>query len=246
MPKIYKVKDKSENYYIKKVNENISNVPFRGCIVGKSYLSGKTNLLTNLLLQKEFYYDDFEGDNIYIFSPTMDDKIKHIIKVKKIPEENLFSEFDNEMLLDIYKTLEDQTKEEIEDGEKPSQKLMIFDDLGFSNLFKKNLESITKVYSNGRHHLIRVIILVQKYTMLNNTIRENISNGFFFRCSNQQLELIERDHNVLKTRKEFYNMFKEATEKPHSFLVINYNSYNNLYLDSEFNPIKTSSYIEKN
>ena len=68
---IFKVRDKSEKNYISK--GDMFDLPMRLLIVGKSFLSGKTNLLTNLLLQDDqrLYKDNFKGENIYIFSASL-------------------------------------------------------------------------------------------------------------------------------------------------------------------------------
>ena len=83
-----KVKDKSDKHHITK--DHIWSVPFRLAITGKSMISGKTNLLVNLLAR--FYDDTFEGEQIYIVSPSLNTyKIKMLVKYKKIPDSNLFS-----------------------------------------------------------------------------------------------------------------------------------------------------------
>jgi hypothetical protein len=135
MPKtlsIYKVKDEAETYYTKK--DLIFDVPFRLLIVGKSQLSGKSNILVNLLLRDEFYNKDFDGSNIFLVSPsiTNDEKLKKIIKVKEIPDENLFSEYDEDVLKQLYQMLQDEYEEAKANGEKPQNKLIIFDDMSYN------------------------------------------------------------------------------------------------------------------
>ena len=116
MPKtlsIYKVKDEADKYYTKK--DLIFDIPFRLLIVGKSQLSGKSNILVNLLLRDEFYNKDFNGENIFLVSPSIknDEKIKKIIKIKEIPEENLFTEYDEDVLKELYKMLEEEYEEAV-------------------------------------------------------------------------------------------------------------------------------------
>ena len=66
--KMLKMKDKAEKHYTPK--PMIFDIPFRLLIVGKSQLSGKTNLVGNLLLDPmdQFYGRDFKGENIFIVS----------------------------------------------------------------------------------------------------------------------------------------------------------------------------------
>jgi hypothetical protein len=242
MPKtlsIYKVKDQAETYYTKK--DIIFDIPFRLLIVGKSQLSGKSNILVNLLLRDEFYNNDFDGSNIFLVSPsiTNDEKLKKIIKVKEIPEENLFLEYDEDVLKELYQMLQDEYEEAKANGEKPQNKLIIFDDMSYNGALKaKQHGIINKIFSNGRHINLSIITTAQKYSDLLTSSRENANGAIFFNCSNKQLELIEADHNYLGSKKEFMNMFRKVMDEKHSFLVVNYtNPKEQRYLNKDFDVI---------
>ena len=239
---IYKVRDKSEKNYIKK--GDMFDLPMRLLVVGKSFLSGKTNLLTNLLLQDDqrLYKDNFKGENIYIFSASLntDKKIKTIIRQLEIPDSNLFEVFDEdtlEALLDITKENYDEAMEE---NEKPEQTLFILDDMSFGGNLKKHKNgAIAKLFCNGRHYLASVILTSQKYTDILPTCRENASGAILFKCSDKQVDTISEDHNFLtEGKKQFKTMFREATTEPHSFLVVNYsNNPDKLYMNKNFKAI---------
>jgi hypothetical protein len=242
MPKnlqIYKVKDKAETYYTQK--DIIFDIPFRLLIVGKSQLSGKSNIVINLLLRDEFYNNDFKGENIYIVSPSIsnDAKLKKLIEVKDIPEENLFYEYDEDVLKSFYKIQEEEYEEAVRDGEKPKNKLILFDDMSFNGDLKSKTHGIiNKIFSNGRHINLSIITTAQKYTDLLTASRENANGAIFFNCSNKQLELIEADHNYLGNKKEFMTMFRKALEDKHAFFVVNYtNPKEQRYLDKNFDII---------
>jgi hypothetical protein len=237
---IYKVKDKAESYYTKK--DVIFDLPMRLLIVGKSQFSGKSNLLVNLLCRDEYYNKDFAGEDIFLISPSIysDAKLEKLVKVKNIPEENLMESYDEESIVALYDLLEQEYEENVADHVKPTNKLIVFDDMSFSGVFKKRINGIiSKIYSNGRHINLSVISTSQKYSDLSTSSRENCSGAVFFNCSNKQLELIEADHNILLNgKKAFMIMFREALEEPHSFLVVNYsNNKESRYLDKHFNPI---------
>jgi len=236
---IYKVKDDAEAYYSKK--NTIFDLPMRLLIVGKSQLSGKSNLLVNLLLRDEFYNKDFKGENIFLVSPsiTNDDKLRKLIKVKDIPEENLFTEYDEDVLKELYKLLQNEYEEAKENKEKPQNKLVIFDDCSYNGALKSKQHGIiNKMFSNGRHINLSIITTAQKYSDLLTSSRENCNGGIFFNCSNKQLELIESDHNYLGNKKEFFNMFRHVMDDKHAFLVVNYtNSKEQRYLDKNFDVI---------
>ena len=239
---IYKVKDKSEKHYTNK--GEMFDLPMRLLIVGKSFLSGKTNLLTNLLLQDDsrLYKDNFKGENIYVFSGSLgtDKKLKTIISQLDIPESNLFSEFDDDTLEALLDITKENYHEALDEGEKPEHTLFILDDMSFGgSLKKKQYGAIAKLFCNGRHYLASVILTSQKYTDILTTCRENASGVILFKCSDKQLDTIAEDHNFLTGgKKQFKTMFREATKEPHSFMVVNYsNPPEKLYMNKNFKAI---------
>lgn len=243
MPKnfeIYKVKDKADSYYTKK--EHIFDLPLRIGIIGASQRSGKSSVIINLICRDEFYNKDFVGENIYIVSPSIENdlKLKKLIEVKNIPEHNLFTDYDEGVLEDLYNMLAEDYKEAVENKMKPTNKLIIMDDMSYSGALKgKTHGIIAKLFCNGRHILISTILTSQKYSDLLTTCRENFNGAILFSCSNKQLDLIEQDHNFLKNKKEFIDMFKDTTNEPHSFFVVNYtNDFKGLYQNSSFDNLK--------
>jgi hypothetical protein len=237
---IYCVKDKAESYYTKK--DVIFDLPMRLLIVGKSQFSGKSNLIVNLLCRDEYYNKDFAGEDIFLISPSIysDAKLEKLVKVKNIPEENLMETYDEDMIMALYDLLEEEYEENVADHVKPTNKLIVFDDMSFSGVFKKKINGvISKIYSNGRHINVSVISTSQKYSDLSTSSRENCSGAVFFNCSNKQMDLLEADHNILSDgKKAFQKMFRKTLEEPYSFFVVNYsNDKDSRYLDKYFNPI---------
>ena len=237
---IYKVKDKNEKYYTKK--DIISDIPFRICIVGKSQLSGKTNLLVNLLLRDEFYKNDFIGKNIFLISGSVgnDAKLQTLIDQKQIEPQNIFSEYDEELIEALYEMLQDEFEEAIENNKRPKNTLVIFDDMSFGGIFKgKNFGVINKMFSNGRHINLSCIITAQKYSTIGSNQRENMTMGIFFSCSDKQLELITEDINYLTDKKSFKSRYRKVCNEKHSFFVVNFtNPKESMYLNSKFEPIE--------
>jgi hypothetical protein len=239
---IYKVKDKKEKFYTDK--GLLFNLPFRILMVGKSQFSGKSSCIVNLLLQddKRLYKNEFDGDNIYIFSGSLktDNKMKLLIKQFDIPESNLFEEYSEEALEAIYELTEEEYEEAMEEKERPKNTLVILDDLAFGgDLKKKNAGMINKIFCNGRHINLSIIATAQKYGgQLHTTQRENCSGIILWDCSDKQLDLIADDHNILEDKKSFKKMFRKRTEKPFSFMVVNYsNPRSQRYLSMNFEPI---------
>ena len=238
---ILKLKDKTDKFVIKK--NKTFDIPFRLLIVGKTGAS-KSNILANILLQdnKEFYRKDFEGDRIFIFtgSPS-DNKLKIIRKELDIPDENVFKGYDEEAVEVIYDMMVEEYNEAIEEKEKPKPFLFIFDDLGFTGSMKgqEKESQLNMLFLNSRKYLGNVVVLLQKYSDAGTSIRENASGLVLFKSSNKQIDLIEGDHNYIRgkeNKKIFRDMMIRETEKPFSFLVINF-SKPELYFDKNFEPI---------
>jgi len=236
--KILKVRDKTDSYYTKL--DDIFDIPMRLLIVGKSQLSGKTNLILNLLLRNEFYRNKYDGENIFIVTNNkLDNKLKILRKEKDIPDENVMP-FDEEDIDDLYEQLEEEFMDDVNDKKKPSNKLIIFDDVAYSGGLKnKTAGVISKIVMNGRHANISSIFTTQKFSLVQTGVRSNVTGAILFNTSQKELELIADDYNYLENKKDFIKLFRKTTEKKNSFMVVNFtNDKPDMYMDSEFKPIK--------
>jgi len=234
---ILKVKDKSDNNH---TPMPIFDLPMRVLINGKSQHSGKSTVVLNLLMNPSFGYDKkFDGEDIYIISDNeLDNKIKILMEYKEIPDENRMP-YDENVLESLYETLEEEYLDEFETTGKGKDRLIIFDDVGYSgNLKSKNFGIITKLISNGRHLNLSQIYTSQRFTMISTALRSNITGAILFGTSAKELELISEDYNYLANKKQFITMFRRETATPRSFLVINFTNKDGLYMDSNFNTIK--------
>lgn len=247
-----KMADRSESYRIKK--PHMFDLPMRVMVVGKSMLSGKTNLFANLLLRpwgpddatgQECYKNDFKGRNIYIVCPStdLDSKWRNIIDVNMIPQGNIYKEYDEEELRGLYERIRERFEADVAAGRKPEHNLIVMDDISYSGDLKSKQNGVVNMIAmNGRHILLSSIILAQKYTDISTGTRENMTGGMFFDCSQKQLELIYTDHGI-QEKKSFIKMFREATEEPHSYLVINYsNPTRERFMTQHFEPIDYKKY----
>ena len=236
---ILKVKDKNEKHYTQKYP--LSNIPFRTLIIGKSQLSGKTNMIVNLLLNPDprFYKKDFKGENIFLISGSAhsDKKLQTLVEEKEI--ENVFTEYEEESIEAIYEMIQEEYEEAVAKSKTPENYLMIFDDMSFSGIFRnKDFGIIKKIFANGRHINLSCIITAQKYTDIMTGIRENMTLGIFFNCSDKQLDVITDDINYITSKKEFKKKFRECTLQKHSFFTVNFtNDHTEMYLDCHFLPI---------
>ena len=247
MSTILVAKDPFSSY--KKEKVRVPDLPFRIEIVGKSQYAGKTNLILNLVLRpmddedtegENFYKHDFDGANIYLISPSLhiDHKLGQIITYKDIPANNIFEQYNESNLLAIYNDIKAKYDESIRREEKPAQCLVILDDCSFSGALKEKLHgALARIFCNGRHMLISVILTSQKYSDILTVCRENYTCMMLFECSDKQLDLIYEDVGSM-SKKVFKKIFREATAAPHSFLVINAKCPpHERYQDMTFRPI---------
>ncbi len=238
MPKkfeILKVKDPSDKNHIK--IPILADLPFKIAIVGRSQVSlGKTSIILNLFLRKKFYRDYFKGDNIYIISNnSVDKKLEIMMEQLDIPESN-FMNYDEETLEALYEILEEEHMEE----KVKKQKLIIFDDVAYSNGLKGSQTGIiSKIVMNGRHILLNSIFTTQKYSLLGTNLRSQLTGIFIGSTSSKELELIETDMNYLEDKKKFMKVMRENT-KGRDFVFINFTNTpdQGMYLNSNFEKIK--------
>ena len=236
--KIFSVKDKNEKKVKKK--DKIFDLTHRLLLIGKTQ-SGKGVVATNMLLLPEYYGNDFEGEHIYIFSKSLDFdyKTKLMIKQKDIPKQNLFKGLDDDTLGAVLDFIEEEYLEAEQNGENPPHSLIILDDC-LEELKEKNKNSaVNELFVRGRHLNISTWVFLQYYSRLPIIARTNCTGLVMFELPKKQIDIISDEQNYLDDKKDFYKMYKKATEKKHSFFVINYtNDKEDRYLDGNFENIK--------
>lgn len=243
MPKVYKMKDKSDSFTIKK--EDIPSLPMRMLAIGRTGCGKSSTALGNLLMRDEFYKNDFLPENIFIFSGSLsgDLKLKSIIDYLEIPGSNLYDNYDEGAAHMIYDQLVEDFNDAVLDDEKPNHSVIIFDDLGFKNLQNKNKKNniMDRILCNGRKFLISTITLNQRITQLSTNAREQCSAVLLWKSTNKQLETSESTFNYLTDKKRYYEMIRENTMGQHDFICMDFGK-KDIYRDMNFNPIPNLPY----
>ena len=238
MPKIKKVIDKSDDNVIH--NGLLPSVRFFGMLVGSTG-TGKTNLLVNMLASKEFPYDNiFKGENIYIFSGSLDsdEKIQTLIEYKEIEESNLYSNYDNEALHSLYNELEEKYKEKKINDDPIDYPLIILDDLSFAMGRGKDFDALKRYAQNSRKLGISFLITTQHFSQIPLAVRNNISFAVLYKTSSKNVSIIEEEMNYLKNKKLFLEMWHSNILNKKDFIVINFdNDGDQIYLNKNFEPI---------
>jgi len=226
------------------MKHRLFNLPMRLLIVGASQRSGKTNRVANLLLKKPpaGYRGLFEGENIYIVSPSAntDAKIKTIIEQLEIPDSNVFLEYDEDTLMALYDILEDEFNASVARDETPPRTLIFLDDMSFSGALKAHQHgAISKFFCNGRHINLSTIVTSQKYSDIATVCRENCTACLLFSCSDKQLDLVVDDHNYTGDKKKLRDMFRKCTNERHCAFIVNYDNTlgDGLYMNDKYMPV---------
>ena len=141
----------------------------------------------------------------------------------------------------LYDDVEDEYNDAVDNKKKPPNKIVIFDDLGFSGSLRGNskFSIIDKLVMNGRHYNLSSAFLVQSYKQLSPDVRSNLSGLVVFNLSTRELEAVVHEHNYLENSRAFMKLFRKTTKKKHSNFIINYsNDPENLYMNMNFIPVK--------
>ncbi len=244
---ILKVKDNSDNYG--KEKGMLFDLPFKLLITAKSG-SGGTTLITNFLLNPAFYKGDFDKNDVVIISPSLnnDEKLKVIAETLDLPDENLMLDYDEDVVKGLYDMWEEEYEERIEMGMRPKPKLIIMDDLGFSNKLRdKRMGQISRIACNGRHINLSLIVKTQVYSQASPTLRSNLNGLIIFDTSKKNLDIIAEENNyIFKKDSEFVSLFREEVQNKRDFIVINYsNDKKNMILNKDFEPIDITKYMKK-
>jgi len=186
---------------------------------------GKTTLLINLLRgpwKKCFH-------NIYIIIPEISlhsISKKDNVFVNNIAEENIYHDYNEEVLEELYSKL-------LQHASEDEFSLLAIDDMGA--LFKRDkraLVVLNKIITKMRHLKVTVILLCQNIYQLPKTWREIATNLITYNLGKSQMS---------KIFAEFYNyddnQFREVMslyKEPHDWLVLNL-KHNRLFykLDKE-------------
>lgn len=191
-------------------------------INGKSG-SGKTNLLLNLCLKKEFWGKERKTDKTgyfnltFFFSPTAEsDDMPEYLEIDK--KRIVVDDFENK-LEHIFKIQDNIIKSK--GIEKSPKILLIYDDMQANAKFMRSKIFLRSFIAN-RHSNITTIFLSQSFTRTPRACRLQASNIMIFPASESEINLLVDEFCPAHTTSaQFYELVKEATKDQFNFLHIN-------------------------
>lgn len=181
--------------------------PFRMLINGSSG-SGKTNLLLNLLFNKDY---SLNFHKIYLYAKDLEeDKYQWLIKKMETAKT-----VNNGDVFDKGTKIEEVVK--CDDLNKEKMNLIIFDDF----VTEKDQQKIEDLFIRSRKKNASIIYLSQVYHAVPSMIRKNLNYVVFFKPSTKrETSTLSVDYATDIDKDEFFKIVNEATRKPYSFLVI--------------------------
>jgi hypothetical protein len=170
--------------------------------------SGKSNLIKNLITRKEFGYATYYNQNIFLFSPTI--HIDPIWKDISLPKTHLYDEWNEKTVGNI-----------LAYSSKHGGSLLILDDMITSadavNGKRGNL--LKKIFYQGRHHKVSIILVSQKLKDIPLGMRINSTHIICFdlRNKNEEDSFLEENNYI----ENLHEKYTQATSEKYNFLYIN-------------------------
>lgn len=228
LPKVKMVCDES-------IDKKLEEIPAIKTCFSKSHTtlisggcgSGKTTTLIQLIkgLLKGCYEDIFliMPENSY---GSIDEK-DNIFK-KYLDEENIYHEYNEEILEEIYEKLEDNSS-------NGYHSLVIIDDWGHLLKDRGTEKILEKMILKNRHLRTSMFILTQQYYMLGKKLREIMTNVIMFNTNkSQNKKFFEEQFNMPENN---FNELMTLLPNIHSYLILNlkykkiYHNWNEIIFD---------------
>lgn len=231
-------------------------IPFSSYVVGAKK-NGKTTMLLNILINKDFLKGKF--NKIIWSSPTVsfDEKVMKLydekgltienkelkrkleaekIKLKILEEPGGSEELEHgfeayeKIDMDFIQELIDEQKAVINKfGKSSADNILIVLDDSIKDKILKSTQFADFIFKS-RHYKISIFFLSQDYFSLPKALRLNSSQIILFSTGNKkEIQQIFYENGNGVEWKQFFEIFKEATYKPYSFLGINYDNTDKKY-----------------
>ena len=206
----------------------MGKLPIRGLVLGPGS-SGKTTMLTRLIVDDQFYGGAFS--RVYWISPsaTVDDSLDPLREyVKTIQNQETDPTFHDEFDADFIKSILTKQKKITEYlKEKKSKRrfnvLIVIDDHADNPAAMHRAGGILEtLYVRARHFGVSTIVSSQKLKLMSPTVRVNLTAAFIFKLRNHGdlLDGFIREYSAIIDAKTLLLMYRKAVERPYGFLYV--------------------------
>jgi len=228
MPEIEPLKQPGYSYP-QSQTEILPKLPLRALVLGPGS-SGKTTMLTRLLVDKAFYGGKFS--RIYWLSPsaTVDDSLDplraYVGRLQDQETDPTFrDDFDVQFLKDLLARQKRMTEHLKARGAKHRFNICIIIDDHADNPSAMHRAGgiLETLYVRARHFGVSTIVSSQKLKLMSPTVRVNLTALFIFRLRNHSdlLDGVIREYSALVDAKTLLAMYRKAVERPYGFLYVN-------------------------
>ncbi len=215
-------KEHSHGQHIYKFN--LDNIQKGGVII----VNGRTNSGKSTLIKEILYHLRYRYDRFVVMSGSRDTSEE---LGRHVPPVFVFDGFDANKLDQIYKRQE----HDIAIG-NPKSLLMIFDDLMYARSTMLKSETFRKIFMNGRHAKILLILAMQDCKQLPPEFRTQTS--LVFVCNEKNPDRRKRIYDafnpIFKTFYEFDEIMKECTKNYEVMVLDNFQTKSDSVSDNVF------------
>jgi hypothetical protein len=160
----------------------------------------------------------FDGDNI--FSVYGDDIIDYIVdtvmKERREAEFKWYFRYDKDE--EEYVPIKSREGKKMPKELYPEFLLVVDDSIG---MFGAKSE-LALFPTRHRHYGVSIILASQNFKSVPPIIRNNMMINVYFRTNNNELSKITDEYNTFDTKDEFIKLFRDKTDIPYGYFVINY------------------------
>ena len=189
---------------------------FHTLVIGRSG-SGKTNVLLHMLTEPNLLGNVFEPKNIFLFSAVKPDP--SLTKALKIPKKNVITDFDDDKVLKMFKSLESTV--ETKGWSSAPRTLWLFDDILSKKKFLRG-RAIAQIATAGRHAKLSYLALSQYWKSLPPVLRTNASYIIYFSANeSENVKFADEQCPSFMSKKEFLRLIEHCTREPYSFMALN-------------------------